>query len=152
MTPSTETPAVQSGAAQARPASGPPAPPAPAVLPVLTPCPSGWAEVGAEPIVCEPWPGGPSAACAVDEARFVGEPGCTRVGSACGADDWAADLPAGRPILYVRAGTAPGGDGSRARPFSSIWAAASPGTLIALSKGTHDLAAPLPSNATLWGA
>jgi glycine dehydrogenase subunit 2 len=52
MTPSTESPAVQSGAAQARPAAGPPAPPPPSALaglppaaaPVLPPVPEGIVE------------------------------------------------------------------------------------------------------------
>ena len=43
-----------------------------AALPVLTPCPAGWAEVTVGGvIVCDPTPGGPID-CEVGEARFPG--------------------------------------------------------------------------------
>jgi hypothetical protein len=135
----------------------------PVTLPVLTPCPDGWREAPhedpADPLgvtTCDPWPeSGHEACAAVDEAHFPGEDGCVRVGSACPAGDWADDLPDEVPILYVREGEAAGGDGTRELPFGTIadaMAAATPGTIIALSRGTFDEEVELETGVTLWGA
>lgn len=132
-------------------------PPAAPALPVLAPCASGWTEVDdGEIAVCDPYPAtrGPMA-CGVDEAHFPGEPGCVRVGAACPAGDFPDDLPTDRPILYVRAGAGPGGDGTRASPFGRILdasRAATSGTILAIGKGTYDEVVPIGPGVTLWGA
>lgn len=133
----------------------PPAPPAP---PLLTPCPLGWREVA--PVVdgdvatCDPWPAGGAPDCAADEASFPGAADCARVGDPCPAGEWADGLPASG-VRYVRAGGAPGGDGTMAAPFGSIAEAAigAPGgTVVALGKGTYDEVVAVPSGITLHGA
>lgn len=127
--------------------------------PVLTPCPSGWLEVSPETpdgvTTCDPWPGSGTLDCADDEAHFVGEPTCTRIGSLCPSGEWAEDLPPDDIIIYTRAGDPPGGDGSLTSPFGTIaeaMAHASEGTTIALSKGTYDEEVGLRRGVTLWGA
>jgi hypothetical protein len=126
---------------------------------VLTPCPDGWREVPdaeAGATVCEPWPESGPAECVDDEAQFPGEPGCTRIGTACAAgDDWAVDLPAGSVVRYVKAGAAPGGDGSRSAPFATIaeaTAVAAAGDIVAIAKGTYDEQVSVRARVTLWGA
>jgi hypothetical protein len=129
--------------------------PAPAMLPRLTPCPTGWREVDLPPLACEPWPEGGRHACPADSAHFVGEQTCARVGEACPADGWPAALPAGRTVFYVQVGAAPGGDGSRARPFGTLAQALSgggAGNVIALSAGGHETGVALPANTVLLGA
>jgi hypothetical protein len=135
-----------------------PTPPELPAPPVFTPCPDGWREVE-DPdtgiVTCDPWPGGGPEECGPDEAHFPGEPGCTRIGSACPTGDWADDLPTDREILYVRAGEPDGGDGTIGSPFGTIAAAvaaADPLTVIALSKGTFDGQVSLLGGITLWGA
>jgi hypothetical protein len=127
---------------------------------VLTPCPAGWREV-ADPeggtVTCDPWPEtGREECAAMDEEHFPGEPGCTRIGTACLPDDpWATDLPGDRPIRFVLAGATAGGEGTRTSPFGTIGEAtadAPPGTIVALSKGTFDEVVVLPEGVTLWGA
>ncbi len=128
----------------------PPAPPAATALPKLTPCPGGWMQ---HEDTCEPWPSGPATPCGPDEARFPGTAACTRIGTACTADDWATDLPAG--ALFVKPGTSPGGNGTRTSPFSTIdlaLQAATNGSIVALSKGTHPAPFSVPAGITLWGA
>ncbi len=135
-----------------------PVAPAPAALPVLTPCPGGWREVPSDEGVtaCDPWPASGHATCAaVDEAHFPGEPGCARVGSACPAGDLPEGLPAGAAVLYVSASAAGGGDGSLAAPFVRIRDAmtrAAVGTIVAVGKGTYDEVIALRGGVTLWGA
>jgi hypothetical protein len=132
----------------------------PVTLPDLGPCPTGWRAVPPEEpdgvTTCDPWPEAGREECeAVDEAHFPGEQHCARVGTACRSGDWADDLPAGARVLYVRAGEAAGGDGTRELPFGMIadaMDAATPGTIIALSKGTFDEAVELDGGVTLWGA
>ena len=100
-----------------------PEPPAPPEPPVLTPCPEGWREVPADGpdgiATCDPWPEGGPDECGDDEAHFPGEPGCTRIGTACPEGDWAEDLPTDREVVYVLAGAPEGGGGSRDAPFGS---------------------------------
>lgn len=131
-------------------------PPAP---PRLAPCPAGWREIA--PVVtggaaaCDPWPAGGVQTCPPDSAHFPGEPGCSRLGSACPAGDWAENLPANQPVVFARAGAPAGGNGTRAAPYGSIaeaLAVAPAGSVVALSKGTFDEAVRLSRNVTLWGA
>jgi hypothetical protein len=132
----------------------------PIEAPRMTPCPEGWREV-TDPergtVTCDPWPETGYLECtAIDEAHFPGEPGCTRIGTACSPDDdWATDLPTDRPILYVLAGAPAGGDGTRSSPFGTIadaMGAATGGTIVALSKGSFDEVVAVRSGVTVWGA
>lgn len=134
---------------------------APPIAPALAPCPAGWRAVVDDSgvTICDPWPatGNASATCAPDEAHFPGTPGCARIGTACAADGWASDLPAGRTIVYVDDGAAAGGDGStRARAFTTLAAgvAAAPAdAVIALATGRYDeQSVELGSGQTIWGA
>jgi len=129
---------------------------APALLPpVLTPCAEGWREVADEDLViCEPWPEGGPAACSVGDAQFPGQDACTPVGAPCPAGDWPEGLPTDRPITYVRAG-AIGGTGTMDQPFGSISeaiSAATPGSVVALAKGTYDAVVRVREGVTVWGA
>ncbi|MHB8879241.1 MAG: right-handed parallel beta-helix repeat-containing protein [Myxococcaceae bacterium] len=154
--PPTLTPEPDAGG----PELGAVAPPSPPLSPSpvkLTPCPPGWQELPAAgaPSICEPWPAADAGTCAVDQARFPGDPGCRLVGTACTTDEWASGLPGGVPTLFVRAGAPSGGNGSRSAPYGTISAAmavAAPGSVVALSKGTFDGAVSLRTGVTLWGA
>lgn len=81
-----------------------------------------------------------------DEAPLPDELGgwrCLRVGARenVSASEWpdVSGLPA--PVLYVRAGAAPGGDGSMARPLRDLAEAlARDGATVALARGEHPLA------------
>jgi len=126
---------------------------------MLTPCPDGWREVPdteAGVTVCEPWPPEGPTACGDDEAHFAGEPGCSRIGTACAPDDdWAVDLPAGSTIRYVKAGAPAGGDGSRDAPFATVaeaMAVATAGDIVAVAKGTYDEQVLVGAGVTVWGA
>ena len=133
--------------------------PAPAALPVFTPCPPGWREVPpdgpGEPATCEPWPAsGRVAACPIGQAHFPGEPSCRAVGDPCPIGEWPEGLPATGSVLYVRAG-ATGGDGTQSLPFGTITeaiAVASPGGVIAIAKGRYAETARVNGALTLWGA
>jgi hypothetical protein len=151
-----------SGVTVAEPAA--PASPARPALPILTPCPAGWATLtgttsdGRSYTACHPYPAGGPSTCAMDEAHFVGEPGCTKVGAACPLGEWADGLPmagASLDVFYVRAGGASGGNGSQSTPFGSIAEAiahVNKPTVLALGKGTHTGAVDLVAHVTLWGA
>lgn len=148
------SPSADAGAPDAE-SIAPPAPPAP---PALTPCPQGWREVvpaEGDRAECDPWPASGRATCPAGEAHFPGEPGCAPIGAPCPAGDWPEGLPAGVTVLHVRAGTPAGGDGSAAAPYGTIAQAmsiASPGTIVALAKGTYEEAVALRAGVTLWGA
>ncbi len=135
-----------------------PEPPEPPALPVLTPCPGGWREIAGDdgnPATCDPWPEGGQAACAADEAHFPGEPGCTRIGTACPVGEWPEGLPEGVTIYYVRPGDPGTGDGTIADPFgriSDISTTAADGSIIALAKGTHPGPVTLKAGVSIWGA
>lgn len=134
-------------------------PAAPPARPVLGPCAAGWRAIPAadelDVPTCEPWPEGGRAACSRDEAHLPGDPGCLPIGSPCSADDdWAVDLPEGRPIRYVRPG-ASSGDGSRESPHGSLTralASARAGEVVALARGTYDGIVTIPDGVTVWGA
>lgn len=101
-------------------------------------CSGGWRPIEvAGATVCEPWPEGGRAECALGEAHFPGEPGCRPLDAPCPADDFAVDLPTDRPVLFVRPGAA-GGDGTRDRPYGTLAEALAlrpSGGALALSKG-----------------
>lgn len=138
-----------------------PATPAAPAPPVLVPCPAGWREVAGvdgAPTTCDPWPESGFADCAAsDEVMFPGGGGCTRVGAACPAGDFADDLPTDRPIVYALAGAPAGGDGSLSRPYATISeatraAAPAPGTVVAVGKGEYDELVSVPAGVVVWGA
>lgn len=59
------------------------------------------------------------------------------------------------PVLFVRAGGAAAGAGTMDAPFGTIaeaLAAAAPGAIVALGKGTFDEAVQLTTEVTLWGS
>jgi hypothetical protein len=130
--------------------------PAPPSSPVLTPCPTGWAETGQAATACEPWPTGRSVTCAADQAQWPGDSSCSPVGAGCPQGDWPEGLPANRAVLYVRAGAAPGGTGAQTAPYATVSAAvaaASPGTIIAVAKGAYSNEQVVMTNqVSLWGA
>jgi hypothetical protein len=126
---------------------------------VLVPCPEGWREIPpseqGEVATCDPWPPTGPEDCDVDSAHFPGDDGCSLIGSPCPSGDWAEDIPVDAAVLYVRAGGPAGGDGSADAPFATIaeaTAAASEGTVVALSEGTYEEQVLLPEGVTLWGA
>jgi len=143
--------------ADAAGAGGPVAPALPAA-PRLTPCPAGWHEVTSDGVVlCDPWPAGGAIDCGPGQAHFPGEPGCERVGTVCPATgDFPEGLPTDRPVFYVRAGAAAGGDGSQATPFARIRdgvaAAAGMNGIVAIGRGRYDETVALRVGVTLWGA
>ncbi len=117
-------------------AIAPPAPPAeatPPAPPELGPCATGWVEADG---ICRPALDD-APACPAGEHAFA--TGCARVGSACPADGWPADLPTDRAVVYV----APGGGfgaGTREEPLglvSTALARLGGGGVVALSVGTH---------------
>lgn len=132
-----------------------------AALPALTPCPAGWIERAAGGLgdltVCEPWAG--EEDCLAGELQYPGGP-CVAVGSACPIEGepghpYPPDLPSGGALLFVRAGAAAGGDGSRGAPFGTIAeavAAAAAGATIVLAEGTYPEVVTLPANVALRGA
>ncbi|MBW2462647.1 MAG: right-handed parallel beta-helix repeat-containing protein [Deltaproteobacteria bacterium] len=132
---------------------------APPALPVLTidgMCPENWTEVtdAMGLSTCEPWPATADTSCPDGEAWFVGGTGCLPIGTPCPVGDFAEDLPTGSPTLYVLAG-AVGGDGTRTAPYGTIddaMASSSPGTVIALAKGSYDAPVQLSPGVTLHGA
>ncbi len=109
---------------------------------MLAPCPEGWREVTENGISeCDPYPVTGPATCETGEAHFLGEPGCRPIGTPCPAGDYAAALPTAGTVVYVKAGAAAGGDGSLEAPYAALsvvpWAGLSPGTTVALAKGTY---------------
>jgi len=128
-------------------------PPAEPTLPTITPCPDGWSEVPGDVVTCEPWALDDAPSCASHEARFVGDPACARVGPACPADGWPADLPMGATIRYVREGGT--GVGTRVDPFGTLTDALvgiTPGTVIAVAVGTYAEEVDVPEGVTIVGA
>lgn len=136
------------------PAFDPPIAPAEAALPVLSPCPPGWGQVGESPVRCEPWPSSGPAACPAGSAAFASAGGCATVGRACPSDEWPAELPASG-VLYVRAGAAIGGDGTRDQPYATIGealAVAAAGDTIAIAKGAYEETIAIGAGVTVRGA
>jgi hypothetical protein len=131
----------------------PPAPDTPAPA-SLGPCAEGWVLVeGGDVATCEPWT--EDAPCASDEAHFVGEAGCRRIGTACPEGDWAEDVPDDGSTIWVRAGEPAGGTGTSDAPYGSLddaVAVAEAGDVIALSRGTYSGGLEVPAGVTVWGA
>lgn len=128
----------------------------PTAAPVEWPCPTGWRATSDDGTQgCEPYPPGGPESCGPFEAHFPGTAGCARVGTPCPADGLPEGLPAQATVVYVRAG-AQGGDGTRSRPYGSLdeglAAARTPGTIVALGRGTYSGEWSLTSEVTLWGA
>jgi len=137
-------------------ASSAPAAPMPPALARLQPCPAGWRELTHDDgfVVCEPWPVAGRGECEAGAAHYPGTPACVVLGPECPADGMPADLPMGRPVLFVRAG-APGGDGTVAAPYGTIAAAtavAVPGSVIALAVGEYEEEVSLGAGVALVGA
>lgn len=136
------------------PIAEPEAPRAAVEAPRIAPCPPGWSPVDEGGLTtCDPFPGGSSAICPVDAARFPGSDACAPIGVACTADPYASDLPADRTVLYVD-GSGRSGNGTRASPYGSIasaLAAAPSGVVLALAQGVYDEVVEL-GDETLWGA
>ncbi len=108
--------------------------------PVLTPCPPGWREMDD---ACEPWPAtGRSDTCDPGSAHLAGTPGCVSLSAACPLDDWPADLPADRPVVFVDDDAADGGDGrTRATAWRTIGgalASSPPDAVVAVAAGRYD--------------
>ncbi|MCZ7681308.1 MAG: DUF1565 domain-containing protein [Sandaracinaceae bacterium] len=128
----------------------------PIAPPTFTPCPEGWREVTDEsgPTRCDPYPSeGARTDCPEGQAHFPGEPSCAPISGECAADGWPAG--GGEPTLHVRAGAAPGGDGSRAAPLATIadaLARAAEGSVIAIASGTYEEVLRITSRVTLRGA
>lgn len=137
---------------------------APPALPrIAAACPRGWSAVpealdrgpSLVPVTvvrCEP---PPRLSCGRTALQSAGDVGCRPIGQACSAgDDFPAELPSGRPLLYVRAG-AVAGNGSRAQPYGSIaeaLAAAGADAVIAVGKGRYDEALTVSGSVDLLGA
>ncbi len=124
----------------------------------MRPCPAGWREVvhtETGSTTCDPWPTTGRATCSGAAAHFPGEPTCRTIGTRCGAGLYATNLPSTGRVLYVLATAGASGAGTLDSPFSRIpeaIAVATPGTVIALSKGEHFGAYTVPNEITLWGA
>ncbi len=138
----------------AAPIEAPAAPEAP-TLPRLTPCREGWRERTTALGVawCDPFPDAVRR-CEGATAARMGATECVHVGPPCPAGDWADDLPADRPIVYVRAGASVG-DGTVARPFGTIARAidaAEEGAVIAIGKGRYRESLVIERSLSLQGA
>jgi hypothetical protein len=126
----------------------------PPTAPMLTPCPTGWNLKMGDISTCEPWPDDSPQTCPSDSAQFPGDSACMRVGTDCPAGNWLDAYPDGG-VRFVLAGAAAGGTGTQQSPFATLdqaVAAAQPGDIIALSKGTHTVNAALPAGITVFGA
>ncbi|MCK6547147.1 right-handed parallel beta-helix repeat-containing protein [Myxococcota bacterium] len=112
-----------------------PVTPAPANLPILIPCPVGWAPITADGLdVCAP-------------PRIFG--------TTCPVGQYAEARPSAGASWFVDPAVPEGGDGSEARPFTSAaraLEAARDGDTILLSKGVHAGLVTVTSSVTLTGA
>ncbi len=120
-------------------------------------CPDGWHLVEAERgAFCSPYESGEPDACAVGEAHFVGQPGCAVVGAACPPGTFPADVGTDATAVFVAADADPGGDGSRARPYTSLsqvsWLSLSPDTTVALGPGSYEGTVTLRPGVIVRGA
>lgn len=119
-------------------------------------CPKDWAmrrdDVPEGILRCLPNP--QTSPCPKDQVQLPADRSCQPLGQPCPEGQWPEDLGS-LPVLYVLPGAAPGGDGSRELPFSSLeeaLAAAQDSSLIALAKGTHRGGAVVGREIELRGA
>lgn len=137
---------------------GPACEPAGPFPPIAWPCPAGWRTLSRDgrPAGCDPYPSAGQASCDALSAHRPGEPGCLPIGASCPAADHRLDLPEGAPVLHVRAGAAPGGDGSTpdralARldqvPFETL----PPRAIVALGEGEYEGLPRLERSVALFG-
>lgn len=115
----------------------PPAPPEP---PVLTPCPDRWVTTnGPLAETCSPYPMARTpSTCPLGRVQRLGASACEPLGAACPLDDFADGLPPS--AVFVLAGAAAPGDGTRAAPYPSLATAvamAPNGATIAVGKGRY---------------
>lgn len=123
--------------------------------PVTWSCPDGWQQ-GPKPYqACLAYPPEGPARCLPGHAHFPGERGCRPVGAPCPEGDFRSDLPSDGTVVYVLAG-AVNGDGTREMPFGTLnevnVTRLPAGSVVALSKGTHEWAGVLRRNITFRGA
>lgn len=133
--------------------SDPPDAPAEVMPPQMT-CPASWtaSDLGGGTSVCTPFPTGPTDCPNLLMARFPGEAACRAPGVPCPTGDWPEGL--GGTVIYVRPG-ATNGDGTMGTPYGTVaeaQTAATAGTTIALSKGTHAGTIELPDDVAIVGA
>ncbi|RLB45720.1 MAG: hypothetical protein DRJ42_29315, partial [Deltaproteobacteria bacterium] len=110
---------------------------------MLAPCPDAWREVVVDGVTeCDPYPVEPQPTCDAGDVHFPGEARCRPIGEACPGGDYAATLPTDGSVVYVNAAAAGGGDGTLAGPYAGLsdiaWSSLSPGTTVALAKGTYE--------------
>ncbi len=128
----------------------------PIAAPVLGPCADGWREVVVAGVTtCDPFPEAGAATCADGQAHFPGETACRSVGTDCPAGDFAAGLPTAG-VVYVRAGSAAGGDGTAASPYAGLsevrWSSLTDASTVALGRGSYEGSVPLRAGVRLVGA
>src|SRR5262249_40193549 len=71
--------------------------------------------------LCEPTIPPHESSCPIGQAQFWGTASCAPVGRECDGE-FAPDAASfGSPVLYVRASSTSGGDGSMAMPFDTIF-------------------------------
>ncbi len=124
---------------------------------LLTPCPEGWREVVRDGVTeCDPYPEGGPATCDLGEAHFPGEAACRPVGDACPVGDYATTLPTDGSVVYAKADTPAGGDGSIASPYAGLsevpWFSLGAGATVALAKGTYEGTLALRAGVQVVGA
>lgn len=121
----------------------------------MLPCAAGFREsADGDVATCEPFPESGREACAGGSIHAPGAPGCATIGAACVAGEVWGPVFGSDPIAFVRAGAAPGGDGSMSAPFATIaeaLAAPVPPAVIALAAGTYAETITLPASTTLRG-
>ena len=129
------------------------APPPAITSPTLGPCAEGWTESFSDEImVCEP---DAPRDCGSGQVAFIGERACHEHGVACPSGTYAEAIPSDATVLYVARDAVADGDGSLARPFTSIASAlgaARPNTIIAIGRGVYAESLRVAHNVTLWGA
>jgi hypothetical protein len=135
-----------------------PDPVAPPDMPHFGSCPEGWVQSNLSEV-----PGATACTapdrrnCPDGQVQFAGDGICSPFGQPCPSGEWAADLPSGRPIIYVRASPPgmSGGMGTMSAPYlriSDALLAAADDAVIALGMGTYSEGASLHGTQSLYGA